>query len=183
MEKFLGMEARGAHLKALASTSPKFKGGVSKGTKSQKVPKLYPKRDFNKKIQKDRWRGQKAKVLENGYKLYYMGEDNRTNGVGVVLSSEMKEGIVQVKQEVRKVGRTEEEKDDFWDLLGGVMMKIPDMEVVCIMWNLNGHGEGSFDTEVKGKYRVGTRNEGGDRIVAVVNTYFQKKIDSSSNLY
>ncbi|XP_047476444.1 craniofacial development protein 2-like [Penaeus chinensis] len=69
------------------------------------------------------------------------------------------------------------------DVLGGVMIKIPDTEVVWIPWDLNDHvGEGSLDTEVTGKYGVGARNEGGDRIVdfsiaksmRVVNTYFQK---------
>ncbi|XP_047492408.1 craniofacial development protein 2-like [Penaeus chinensis] len=102
-------------------------------------------------VQETKWKGQKAKELGNGYKLYYVGENNKRNGVGVVLSPEMKEGVVQVnrtsdriiwvKIEVAEttmnvvciyapqVGCTDEEKDDFWEQLGDVMLKIPDAEV------------------------------------------------------
>lgn len=77
------------------------------------------------------------------------------------------------------------EKGEFWDLIGDMVMKIPDTEVVWVAGDLNGQiGEGSLDTVVTGKYGVGTRNEGSDRIVefatakgmATVNTYYQKRL-------
>ena len=136
-----------------------------------------------------------------------MGVDNRRNGVGIVLSQEMKERVIQVSRECDRliwlkidlgvaavnvvcvyapqVGCTDEEKDEFWDLLCEVTRKIPYEEVLWIAGDLNGHiGGKSLDEGVIGRYGVGTRNEGGDRIVdfaiarnmAVVNTYFQKRL-------
>ena len=35
----------------------------------------------------------------NGYKLYYTGEDCKGNGVGIVLSPGLKEGVLQVNRE------------------------------------------------------------------------------------
>ena len=158
-------------------------------------------------VQETRWKGQKARELGEGYKLYYMGVDNRRNGVGIVLSPEMKERVIQVSRECDRliwlkidlgvaavnvvcvyapqVGCTDEEKDEFWDLLCEVTRKIPYEEVLWIAGDLNGHiGGKSLDEGVIGRYEVGTRNEGGDRIVdfaiarsmAVVNTYFQKRL-------
>ncbi|XP_063600322.1 uncharacterized protein LOC134776503 [Penaeus indicus] len=155
-------------------------------------------------VQETRWQGQKARELGEGYKLYYMGVDNRRNGAGLVLRTGMKEGVTQVNRGsdsvmwlkivvgeatvnfvcvyAPQVGCTNEEKDDFWDLLGDTMLKVPEGEEVG---DLNGHvGEGSRNTEVTERYGVGTRNEGGDKIVdfatarslAIVNTYFQKKL-------
>ncbi|XP_047485916.1 uncharacterized protein LOC125036999 [Penaeus chinensis] len=74
---------------------------------------------------------------------------------------------------------------DVMEQLRDVMLKIPDAEVTWVAGDFNGHvGEGSLDTEVTGKYGVGIRNEGVDKIVdfataksmAVVNTYFQKRL-------
>lgn len=40
---------------------------------------------------------------------------------------------------VPQVCCTDEEKDDFWNLLCDVMMEIPDTEVLWVVANLNGH--------------------------------------------
>ncbi|XP_063607678.1 uncharacterized protein LOC134782204 [Penaeus indicus] len=95
-----------------------------------------------------------------------MGVDNRRNGAGVVLSPEMKEGVIQVSREsdrvmwlkivgeatvnfvcvyAPQVGYTNEESDDFWNLLGDTMLKVPEGEEVWITGDLNGHREGSRD--------------------------------------
>jgi len=117
-----------------------------------------------------------------------MGVDNRRNGVGIVLSPEMKEGILQVNREsdrviwlkttiertmvnvicvyAPQVGCTKEEKEAFWVLLGSIMVKIPETETVWIAGDLNGHiGKNSQNREITGIYGVGVRNEEGDRIV------------------
>lgn len=38
-------------------------------------------------VQESRWK--EHKEMGNAYKLYYMGEDGRQNGVGIVVSPEM----------------------------------------------------------------------------------------------
>ena len=50
-------------------------------------------------VQETRWKGQKAQEMENSYKLYYTDEDCKRNGVGIVLSPGLKEGVLQVNRE------------------------------------------------------------------------------------
>ena len=47
-------------------------------------------------VQETRWNGQTAKELGEGYKIYCSGEDSMRNGVGIIVSPEMKEGVLQV---------------------------------------------------------------------------------------
>ena len=49
-------------------------------------------------VQETRWKGQKVRELGR-YELHYMGVDNRRNGIGIVLSQEMKEIVIQVSME------------------------------------------------------------------------------------
>ena len=158
-------------------------------------------------VQETRWKGQKAKEIGEGYKLYYVGKDTKRNGVGVILSPGLKDGVLQVTRmsdriiwvqlELEKepvnvisayapqVGCNEEEKEEFRNLLGGLVAKIPEKDTVWIGADLNGHVEvGNQDaSKAIGKYGVGERNDSGDRIVefamanelAVVNTYFKKR--------
>ena len=50
-------------------------------------------------VQETRWKGNKAKELGEGYKLIYSGanKDSR-NGVGIILSSEIKNNIIEVNR-------------------------------------------------------------------------------------
>ena len=41
--------------------------------------------------------GNKAKELGQGYKLFYAGVDTRRNGVGIILNSELKKGVMNVE--------------------------------------------------------------------------------------
>ncbi|XP_042884307.1 uncharacterized protein LOC122260910 [Penaeus japonicus] len=76
----------------------------------------------------------------------------KRKGVGIVVSPEVKEGILQVSYE-------EHEEDEFWELLGGVMVYIPDTEEVWLGGDLNGQvGEGNRETEVIGGHGAGRRN-------------------------
>ena len=134
-------------------------------------------------------------------------ERTKRNGVGVILSPGLKDGVLQVTRmsdriiwvqlELEKepvnvisayapqVGCNEEEKEEFWNLLGGLVAKILEKDTVWIGADLNGHvGVGNQDaSKAIGKYGVGERNDSGDRIVefamanelAVVNTYFKKR--------
>ena len=37
-------------------------------------------------FQETEWKGSKARQLGNGFKLFYIGEDGRRNGVGIILN-------------------------------------------------------------------------------------------------
>ena len=49
-------------------------------------------------VQETNWKDSKAKELGNGFKLFYIGEDGRRNGVGIILNGEMKRGVLSVKR-------------------------------------------------------------------------------------
>ena len=140
-------------------------------------------------VQETHWKSQRAQEMGNGYKLYYTGEDCKRNGVGIALSPGLKEGVLQVNWEsdrliwmklavgnvtvnvvsayAPQVGTTDIEKDDFWNSLGSILTKILRSETLWLGADLNGHvGEGNHGAvEVMGRYRVGVRNNEGDRIV------------------
>eukprot|EP00794_Sanderia_malayensis_P005764 gene5764-6467_t len=50
-------------------------------------------------VQETRWKGEKAREMGDGYKLYYVGGDGKKNGVGVLLSPEMEDNVLEVKRE------------------------------------------------------------------------------------
>ena len=83
-----------------------------------------------------------------------------------------------------QVGCTEQEKDEFWELLDEAVGKIPCNERVWIGGDLNGHvGEGNTGEVFVGRFGLGVRNAEGNRIVefaqrmemAIVNTFFEKR--------
>ncbi|XP_047487973.1 uncharacterized protein LOC125038499 [Penaeus chinensis] len=118
-------------------------------------------------VQETKWKGEKAREMGNGYKMYYVGHEAKRNGVGIVLDPEMKEGVLQVhrksdrvmwvKMELVKevvnivcayapqVGCDAEEKEIFWKTMGEVMLEIPGTEKVWIGADLNGHVGGGVD--------------------------------------
>ena len=49
-------------------------------------------------VQETRWEGAKAREMGNGYKLYYVGEDGKNNGVGILLSPAMKKNVLKVNR-------------------------------------------------------------------------------------
>ena len=141
-------------------------------------------------LRETKWKGQKARGMGNGYKLYYNGVDGRRNGAGIVLDPELKKGVLSVsresdrliwiKMEINKVAVNvvsaytpqqgcdeEEEKEEFWDLMDEVMGKIPGNEIVWLGGNLNGHiGQGNAGVEeITGKVGSSERNATGEKIV------------------
>jgi exonuclease III len=50
-------------------------------------------------IQETKWRGQKAKEVEDtGFKLWYTGTAENKNGVGILINKSLKSGVVDVKR-------------------------------------------------------------------------------------
>ena len=49
-------------------------------------------------VQETKWKGEKAKELGGGYKLFYCGEKSDRNGVGIVLDQELKKTVIEVKR-------------------------------------------------------------------------------------
>ena len=141
-------------------------------------------------VQETRWKGNKAKEIGEEYKLIYSGATPQgRNGVGVILSKEMKDCAVEVKRRgdrimvirldngsyilniisayALQVGCTEEEKYAFWRLLEGEMQELEESERVIIGGDLNGHVGRCNQTidRVHGGNGLGEVNMEGERII------------------
>ena len=84
-----------------------------------------------------------------------------------------------------QVGNSMEEKNDFWQVLDGLMESASKKKRRVLCADLNGHvsKENIGDEEIMGRYGARTRNKEGSMVVdfakkmdlAIVNTYFKKK--------
>nr|XP_049587334.1 craniofacial development protein 2-like [Syngnathus scovelli]XP_049587336.1 craniofacial development protein 2-like [Syngnathus scovelli]XP_049587343.1 craniofacial development protein 2-like [Syngnathus scovelli]XP_049587352.1 craniofacial development protein 2-like [Syngnathus scovelli]XP_049587362.1 craniofacial development protein 2-like [Syngnathus scovelli] len=160
-------------------------------------------------VQESRWKGGSARMLGaigRRYKFFWQGCNEGTDGVGVLIAekwidqvlsiSRVNERIIFVKLIVGKrltnvisiyapqVGRSQDEKDAFWDKAIMVLSGIPQNEVIILGGDLNGHvGRESDGFEgVHGGQGYGMRNAEGERILefgdalelVLCNTLFKK---------
>ncbi|XP_066947036.1 craniofacial development protein 2-like [Macrobrachium rosenbergii] len=132
----------------------------------------------------------KAKEIGGGCKLLYSGADeNGRSGVGIIVNSELKEKVVEVKrsgsrimkvklmlsEEVLNVisayapqaGCDEEEKLMFWRELDEVLTSISEEERVVLGGDLNGHigTDRRVISRIHGGLGMGERNEEGEGII------------------
>ena len=139
---------------------------------------------------KHRWRGNKAKELGDGYKIFYSGANEQSrNGVGIVLYGELKNAVAEVQRKndriirlkvccggevlniisayAPQVGCTEEEKSNFWSEMDGIMQELEENERVIVGADLNGHVGSGNDVigRVHGGHGIGERNPEGESIV------------------
>ncbi|XP_068222845.1 uncharacterized protein [Palaemon carinicauda] len=140
-------------------------------------------------VQETRWKENKAKEIEAGYKLLYSGCTERgRNGVGIILTGKLKSCVLKVKRlndrimrmklewdgEILNVisvyapqtGGPEEEKDDFWRQLDQEMINISNEELLMIGGDLNGHVERNSQglERIHGGWALGDRNQDGERV-------------------
>ncbi|XP_059288595.1 uncharacterized protein LOC132041937 [Lycium ferocissimum] len=126
----------------------------------------------------------KAKDVD-GYKLWFSGKSRYRNGVGILVDSELRDQVVEVRRindrmmaiklvvggftlniisaYAPQVGLDEEVKRRFWEDLDEVVASIPPTEKLFIGGDFNGHiGSVSrgYD-EVHGGFGFGDRNGGG----------------------
>ena len=159
--------------------------------RGQEVVDVMERRKINIMcVQEAKWKGSKARELGNGLKLFYIGEDERGNGVGIILNDEMKKGVLSVKRRSDRIiwvkvalngeiinimsayapqtGCGENEKIKFWEEVDEDMRDIPDTEKLWVGGDFNDHcgRNNSGKEETIGKYGVGESNEAGDNFVA-----------------
>jgi len=161
-------------------------------------------------VQETRWKNAGAQLVgdvESGYKLYWQGNKQGTAGVGVFVTRKWIDYIVEVKRENERIivvkmivgarlvniisayapqsGRSDVEKDEFWDKLIALTSNIPVGEMILLGGDLNGHvgSHGDDYMGVHGGFGYGTRNVEGERILdfgdamemVVCNTLFKKE--------
>ena len=139
-------------------------------------------------VQETCWKGERARCIGGGYKMWYCGSGNKKNGVGIILKKEhvdrimelwrVTDRIICLKMEldgvmlnvisayVPQVGCIREEKETFWLDLDETVEKIPRNERIVVGADQNGHvGEGNNDEECMGRHGLGKRNNEGQAVV------------------
>ena len=56
-------------------------------------------------VQDTKWKGSKAKILGDGYRLFYHGETNNRNGVGIILGEKLIDHVLQVNRKSDRIMR------------------------------------------------------------------------------
>jgi hypothetical protein len=161
-------------------------------------------------LQETRWKGGSARLLNGSgvsYKLFWVGSKEAIGGVGIVVAERWVEKAMKVDRindrllvvkigigsriwnivsaYAPQAGRSEQEKDTFWDMMYSECLKIPEKEVLMIGGDLNGHVGASKEgyQEIHGGFGFGNRNKEGVRILdfavamdlVICNTRFQKE--------
>ena len=112
-------------------------------------------------LQETKWKGSKARKIGGGCKLFYNRADGRKNGIGIVVSQELAESVLEVKRvsdrlmtmklEVKgfilnivsvyapQVNTNMEEKNDFWEDLYELIECVSKKEWIVLGADLNGH--------------------------------------------
>ncbi|XP_065318928.1 craniofacial development protein 2-like [Gordionus sp. m RMFG-2023] len=161
-------------------------------------------------IQETSWKGNGTRMIgktNEKYKFFWQGGNDGNPGVGVLVAENLVDKVVEVRRldnqimvikmifgrklyniisaYVPQVGRSEEEKDIFWDSLLGVTSRLANEEGIILANDLNGHvGASSEGYEgVHGGFSYGMRNLEGERILdfsdamdmIVCNTMFKKE--------
>ena len=135
-------------------------------------------------VQETKWKGQKAKEVDNtGFKLWYIGITLNKNGVGVLIDKSLKDGVVEVRRQgdriilvklvisdmvlnvisayAPQVGHDERAMRLFWEDLNRLVRAVPSSEKLFIGGDLNGHvgiSSASFEA-VHGGFGYGSRNQ------------------------
>lgn len=158
--------------------------------KSREIVEVMKRRKVNLAcVQEVRWKGERARDVGEGYKIYYAGEKSGRNGVGVIVSSDLVDSVVEVKRcnsrlmKVKlvwegvvvnvvcayapQVGLSDEEKEEFWTMFDTLVSGVNGGEKLLVGGDLNGHvgkESGGFSA-VHGGWGYGSRNKEGEAIL------------------
>ena len=136
-------------------------------------------------VQEVRWRGASARYI-TGYKFFWVGNDQCTSGVSVLLAEKWVDKVYDIKRVSDRImliklqlgeavlrvlsvyasqtGLEESTKDAFYDSLQTVISELPDKEIVIPCGDWNGHvgREAAGYEGVHGGSGYGERNANGD---------------------
>ena len=168
-------------------------------------------------LQETRWKDGNAKMIGREgarFKFFWVGSKVGQAGVGILVAEKWVDKVVEVVRVCERilvlrlmvghnvvnivsvyalqVGRSKEDKEDFYGLLGKVLLGIKDSEGLLVCGDFNGHVGAAVDgfAGVHGGNGYGNRNAEGEQLLefadamglAVANTYFVKR-DSQKVTY
>ena len=140
-------------------------------------------------VQETRWKGEKARCIDGGYKMWYCGSGNKKNSVRIIIKEEhvarvvglwrVTDRLICLKMELNgvmlnvisayapQVGCIHEEEETFWLDLDETVEKIPKNERIVVGADLNGHVEdgNNGDEECMGRHGLWERNNEEQAVV------------------
>lgn len=151
-------------------------------------------------VQETKWKnmGNKSRFLNTTtkqFKIHYHGIENHRNGVGVILSRDLQESVVNIEKisdrlmnvkiilneqlwnivsaYAPQIGCTDIEKEKFWMDLENLLKRLPANEIIFIGADLNGHvgTSNNGDKRWHGGYAHGTRNDQGNNIMLLAKSH------------
>ena len=146
-------------------------------------------------VQETRWKGNGAREIGNGYKLYYSGSREGRNGVGVIVNHFWKEkviDVVRVNNRLLKIsiivgdkvvhiisayapqmGCQDQEKEAFRHELEEVMRTVKENDRLILGADMNGRVGKRRDgyEEVHGGHGFGVRNEDGEYVLEMAQSF------------
>ena len=138
-------------------------------------------------VQDTKWKGNKARQIGEGYKLYLSGASTTRNSVGIILHRKWQDKILEMKRKSDRVmsiklvaGKrmlniitaytpqteySQEEKEHIYEEMESILRQIPEQEDRWIGADLNGHigGKLGFEREYGG-HIWGDRNSEREEI-------------------
>ena len=153
-------------------------------------------------VQETKWKGERAAEFGAEYKMYYVGIDGRRNGVGIILTPDLKDTVLEVVRVNDRIirmkvawfgenwnivsvyapqlGCPQIEKENFWRELDGAIQEVPVMERLLVGGDFNGH-VGSTNRgfeEVYGRHGLGVQNDEGLSILDFALSYRMKIVNT-----
>ena len=176
--------------------------GTMSGRSLEIVKLMKEKRIDILLVQETKWKGERAAEIGAGYKIYYVGVDGRRNGVGIILTPDLKENVLEIvrindriiRMKIEwfgenwnivsvyapQIGCTQVEKENFWRDLDGVIQELPTAERLLVGGDFNGHVGASnrgFE-EVHGGHGLGVQNDEGLCLLDFALSYEMKIINT-----
>ena len=140
-------------------------------------------------VQETRWKGSAVfDKLGYGYEMLYHGTSSQRNGVGLIISKELRSTVFAVHRWTDRsmavtllidkrrttfvsayapqAGCDDQEKDAFWETLSDKLDNTPELGELFILGDFNAHvGRESNGYKCHGNHGYGDRNEEGERLL------------------
>ena len=149
-------------------------------------------------LQEVRYKGAGTRSIgtnEEKFKLWYAGNENKTNGVGIMVKHDIVENVLEIKRSSDRLmrikivlgktvvnifslyapqaGRPQQEKEQFWELVEEEVAGVPLTEGLIMAGDVNAHIGSVRDgfEDVMGPFGFGDRNPEGDIVLSLCKNH------------
>ena len=143
-------------------------------------------------VQETKWKSDRARMVGDGFKLIHAGGDGKSDGVGVILESDLVEKVCRTERwngrilmvwlaigsrklcvmsvYAPQVGRSQRERKEFREKVEELLQLVEEDEILCLAGDFNAHIGQRMQGEEKcvGKFGCGQRNSEGNEWVQLI---------------